>query len=840
MNIAATRAVMRISRRNVGRNRWRSALIVLLVLLPVMGMAAAITILRTTTPTPEARATAAMGVADLLVSRRTAQASSDDLRSLLPPGARVEEITWIDTKLALPGRQLRVTERSLNLQGLGQGMLSLVDGRLPERVDEVAITPSVADIAGLGVGDTVELADATRATIVGLVENPASINQRLVLRDPSLASDPLNATDMTWLVALPAGTELPLSLDAVNNVPSPDLGPNYTAETREQWGGGLPASATAGTLVIGALASIETVLVASAAFAVSIRRRQRELGIMAAAGAQPRHLAGTVLGEGLLLGGLASGLGVALGVAISFALSPWFDALTNRRNPPASVDLGSLVLVALVGLIAALLASAIPAWSAARLSVLAALSGRRPALGRARRVLLFGLVLVGTAAALVMAGAGLSFDYQTRDMGVALLAVGAIVGVLGFGACSPWLIERLEAVGQRLPTSARIAFRDTARARSRSAPIVTAMLSGMAATIAIAGFAASYSAKTAAEWKPGVRPDQLIVVGDDARAAGAALAAELDAVAGAPAPSLSGPTGSETNVAVFFSVVGPGAPDRSSPDSEWDYVSRATTGDATLLSALAADSAAAALAAGKVVVLTDSPHIIDEVLIQVDRWDPLNPESGPPTEQYVLPAQAVAVGVDPEWGIAPGAVLPSQVVSELNLVASEDYEPYLIRLGHAVAEADLSRAGGIVAAYGSTQVIAATGPDRTPDLLRWVVTAVSLLLALSITAIAVALGEAESRADQRTLLAVGADPAIRRRIAAARAGVLAVLAGLLAVPAGLLPAWGLLASRDVPLLVPVDAIVVAALILPLAAIVGALLLSRPIAPWSAFRDVAIG
>jgi len=39
----------------------------------------------------------------------------------------------------------------------------------------------------------------------------------------------------------------------------------------------------------------------------------------------------------------------------------------------------------------------------------------------------------------------------TRLLFLALLSVGAVTGVLGFGACSPWLLERLEGVARRLP-----------------------------------------------------------------------------------------------------------------------------------------------------------------------------------------------------------------------------------------------------------------------------------------------------------------------------------------------------------------------------------------------------
>jgi putative ABC transport system permease protein len=115
-----------------------------------------------------------------------------------------------------------------------------------------------------------------------------------------------------------------------------------------------------------------------------------------------------------------------------------------------------------------------------------------------------------------------------------------------------------------------------------------------------------------------------------------------------------------------------------------------------------------------------------------------------------------------------------------------------------------------------------------------------LLFAVSVTGIAIALGEAESRPEQRSLLAIGADPRLRRRIAAARAAVLALMAGILAVPAGLLPIWGVFASRGSPLAVPTIEIVGAVLALPVLAVASSWLLSRPIPDWSAFRGVGAG
>ena len=76
-------------------------------------------------------------------------------------------------------------------------------------------------------------------------------------------------------------------------------------------------------VVLGGLALVEAALVASAAFSVSIRRRQRDLGLLAATGAEPRHLAGTVIAEGRLLGAVGALAGALVGMA---------GALSRRRG----------------------------------------------------------------------------------------------------------------------------------------------------------------------------------------------------------------------------------------------------------------------------------------------------------------------------------------------------------------------------------------------------------------------------------------------------------------------------------------------------------------------------
>ncbi len=795
-----------------------------MVVLPVAAMAAGITLVATVAPTPEANATYAMGEADYLIQANGEGATTTRLRRLLPAGTRIEATSYDDPTLVLPGRELGVNGRSLDLNGLARGMLVITEGRQPEEPSEVAISASVARLAEVAVGGQIHIEETGPATVVGLVEDTFALSARLVLQYPGLAEASADAelpsSSVGWLVSLPDGFEdIPGSeFDGLGCSADGDC-----AFWPVSWATASQPSAEVVTpiLVLGGLALVESLLIASAAFAVGIRRRQRELGLLAAAGAEPRHIAATVLAEGGLLGSLGAGLGVMIGVAAILATSPWLDELTNRRNPPVVVDAASLLLAGGLGVLACLLAAALPAYSASRLPPLLALSGRRPPLRPARRLLIVGVALIAGGLFLTSTGAAMRLSDPGGSMSAVLMLVGAVAGVLGFGACSPWIIERLERLGLRLPPATRIALRDTARARSRNSPIVTAILAAFAATVAIATYFTSSDAANAASWQPWARPDQIVLQGDGAALAGPDVARELAAMAAAPVPWLATADGREVNVSIE---------DPTAPVDEELMTYRVTVGDEELLRALGAHAAAADLEGGAIVLLGMRPGDPVRGVAVVE-----DVATGRRLAATELPLATVATGVDTQH--ITGAVIAVATAERLGIAAGE-VSTYVVRLPAAVTEDGLSRAAAIAAAYENTFAEAAIRPTAGNVMFRLGLSIASLLFALTVTGFAVALGEAEWRRDQRTLLAVGADPGIRRRIAAMRAGVVALLAGALAVPAGLLPAWGLLGSRDAPLVVPIPEVLAAVVILPVAGVVGALLLSPRIPPWSALREAS--
>jgi putative ABC transport system permease protein len=831
MSRAPALALLRLAGRNVGRSLWRSLLVVVLVMLPVAGMVGVTTVMKTITPTAERIVTARMGDADFEVFAGEG-GTGELLRQRVPPGSTVEPLLRVSDKLALPGLKVEVGLTSYDPEGLAHAMLTLRDGRMPTAEGEVAASAEVVRLSGAAIGSQIELAELGSQTIVGLVENPLRLKDRLVYAGPWLAQLAEASANVEWLVKFPAGVDpsildLDLPTEVQGEAPTGDgsTPPAFIVTPR---GYAITAGNAVGaaTIVLGGLALVNAALVAAAAFGVGIRRRQRELGILAATGAQPRHLAGSVLAEALVLGGLGAVVGIVVGIAGAFVLSPFLDELTGQRNPLISPDLAVLVIGAAMGMIAALVAAVVPAWSAGRMPVLAALSGRRPPTNSSTRGLVLGVILVATGFGLTSFGALLRLNTSDTSTSTLMLFAGAVLGTLGFGACSPWLLGRLERPSARLPVTSRIALRDLARARSRNGPIVTALLAAFAATVALSSYQASVEASNRARYQPSLHADQLLIQGPGFAEAGPDAAAALGAIASGP-------------------MYGVGNDDRGawiSPADTYNPEVPHTTAylavvNAELAKALGVEAAWPDLEAGKIVFLSEKSFSVDKATVHI-----VSKPEFEDIDRVVLPASVFVTGLFTDE--LPAALLSEATFERLGLEPGRsDTAPsdrYLIRLGHPVTDDDLGKAASFAAAYPDTQTYGSLPSDRGANLIRLVMIAGALLFALSVTGIAVALGEAESRPEQRTLLAIGADPRMRRRIAAARAGVIALLGGGLAVPAGLLPVWGLLASRGADMVVPVPEILAALAVLPLLAIAGTWLLSKPIPDWSAFRAQASG
>lgn len=135
--------------------------------------------------------------------------------------------------------------------------------------------------------------------------------------------------------------------------------------------GALTAQAQTGTLI--QLFSLISVLIGIAsALSLSANRRRGEIGIMRAFGVSRRFIAAVFVWQGLLIGMVGAGIGCLSG----FALCAWLASLPKPDGTmvlPIAPAEGGYVAVFLLTTLGAVLASVIPARSAARLDPLEAI-----------------------------------------------------------------------------------------------------------------------------------------------------------------------------------------------------------------------------------------------------------------------------------------------------------------------------------------------------------------------------------------------------------------------------------------------------------------------------------
>lgn len=303
--IAAWTALLRLARRDIRRSRRRAALIVALVALSVMGLVTQGTLRATVQPTPSELATRELGAADLAVY--ATQAGDDTIRDQFPPDVHVEPV-WRGTLTLTPAAAAPRTVEALGveLDGLGHGMVEVTQGRAPRPgTDEIAVAGVLARTVGLDVGDETRT-DLGAARVVGLVRDPVTLDRQVIVVAPERTGQPSGL-----LVDVPGDVDDADVARAVEQT-------GADAVTRRQIARP-DTEQTALNLAMGGFVFLLTGFVVAAAFAVSAQRRRHDLALLAATGADARHLRRSVLATAIVLGGSGAVLGAAAGVAVSAA-----------------------------------------------------------------------------------------------------------------------------------------------------------------------------------------------------------------------------------------------------------------------------------------------------------------------------------------------------------------------------------------------------------------------------------------------------------------------------------------------------------------------------------------
>ncbi|MFJ1752247.1 FtsX-like permease family protein [Kitasatospora sp. NPDC088134] len=554
MRPSAWRAALRIARRDALRAKGRSALVLAMIALPVLGVAGVDVAARSAQLEPEERIARTMGTADARIEMYApggtvlqAPDPEEDIRDNLPAAGQqrtAEQQRSAETDPAklvtelLPGttpvpvgpgprttastKEGRMTVQTAEAD-LGDpvwhGLVGMVRGTLPAKPNEIAATQAFLDQSGLRLGDTTTLhgLESRPYTITAVAEYPNELKDTVLIARPGALIAPLHeaapersdfvAHRHAWLLKLPAGTVLdwPKVLElnkygfkvaAKAILLHPPARADVPLYREPQYGGAPNKTGLAVAAVVAGMALLEIVLLAGPAFAVGARRSRRQLGLLAAGGGDRSHVRAVVLGGGAVLGLAGALTGLVLAVVLVLVFRADAEELAGRRFGHFDLQPLDLLAIVLVGLVTGLLAAVVPAVQAARQDVVVALTGRGGIKPANRIVAVIGALLVIGGAALAMLCAVANVAIVPGLLG------GSVLAEIGMLLCTPLLIGLFGRLGRFLPLSPRLALRDSVRHRGRTAPAVAAVMAAVAGAVAVGIYTTSSTEESRQHYRP--------------------------------------------------------------------------------------------------------------------------------------------------------------------------------------------------------------------------------------------------------------------------------------------------------------------------------------------------
>lgn len=768
----ARRAVVRWAWR-LYRREWRRQALVLALL--IVAIAATVVGLGAASGAGDLKAGPRFGTADTLITLTGPDTKlSSDIAAIQAKFGAVEAIAH--QSVPIPGSVANLDVRAEDPNGpYAHVTLRLDNGRYPNGAGEVAMTAGAAKTFGVHIGDQwTENGRALR--VVGIVENPLDLLDQFAL----VAAGQANPASSVSILLDTSGQQ------ALGSVRLPSQAP-MEVESR-----GRPnhAAAEALVLVLATLGLVFVGLMAVAGFAVMARRRQRSLGMLASLGATDRHLRLVVLANGAAVGASAAFIGAAIGLVGWFASAPALESVTEHRIDRLALPWWAIGAAMLLTFATAIAAAWWPARSVARLSPIAALSGRPPQPRPAHRFATAGIV--------VLAGGIVLLAFADGDR-VGFIVGGTVATAIGTLLLAPLAIRLLAIAGRRAPIAATLALRDLVRYQARSGAALGAitLAIGIAATICINASASEKPtgpgnlagnqlmlyvsrAYLGNPW-PSLSAAQLKTATTDVDQLAATLHASnlpleqaydsgasalpLSQSGGGPAavtPGQSAPTGSQPTgfLTPALAQVVSAAHGESISDPITLYVATPAV--------LAHYGIAAAQLQPDADVITARTDLGSRQI-----FDP-TPRTGSGRGKDATRPTIQILRQLPTYTSAPGAFLTPHAMQARGLKPIP--AGWLLQTSGPLSAAQVDLA--TKAAAGAGLFVEARQPQKSLAPLRNWSTAAGILLALGVLGMTVGLIRSETAGDLRTLAAAGAGSGTRRALTGLTAGALALLGGL--------------------------------------------------------------
>ncbi len=783
------RVATRLARREVRRRWGRTALVMLLVAVPVFGMTVITTLVRTTHDTPSRQFAAQFGSANL-----AAIGSAPPPVGGWPEGtqiARGREVSDIGV-LAANGvaRLAKVTDFDLD-NAVTKGAVLLRAGRFPSTAGEALVSPKIARAFGLGVGSELRLAQpAWTEHVVGIGVLATNWNDGLIaVRGNELAASRLQSSfdqvEQYTLVRIPGHP----SARALQRYAPQYFGADTPSRDHT-------SQAVNWTLVAGMIALAIAGVVISGAFAVGARRQLVTLGQLSANGAPEDLLKRMLSLQGAWSGVLGTALGIAAGATTLALMHTQFDTWIHRDIGPFVWSPRDLVAIAVTGVLAATIAAYFPARAAARVPVLSALAGRRPLGALPRSIVPIGIALFAGGVLVLSLVAAAS-----RNGGGNSLAGAAVFGGLLVlsGACcvSPTAVSSLAHVGRRLRGAGRVALRSIVRNRARSAAVVMALAAINGGAIAIGTAFASRTQPVVVD--AALVPDNALVLVRHTTSSLTPTFLPIDPYAERALRTVLPRASWSPRRAVVGSVTTADNPlgERSAAARKRAFaigtLDSFVVADPAMLAlvGLAPADAATLQRTGVLVLAEPGSPSPPSVSVTVGSDASAQTIDAPrPTHHFATTggAQVLITAAEAEQLRVPivsaGMIVTNPAPFDESQRASIDALAPTIMFGPGGAPLDVPRPIDDI-----TDMIW-TGPRTSSisaDTVRQIILAIVVVIALIVLGMSLALSSAETRDERDVLVSLGATPRTTRGVAAWKAATLSFTGAALAIPTGFIP-----------------------------------------------------
>ena len=847
MGLAQFRFASRLARREVRRRPGRTLLVILLIAVPVFGMAVGSVLVRTADAGGDWVTHWWRPGTDIVVEQPFDEAVA--LSDAIPSGAAVTSVVRIGSAPIVDGAGTVIDDVAIEDPGANEPSraVTVTDGRLPQS-GEVWLSRPLADRLGVDVGDAVTLANpAGTWTVAGTGRVDSAFNLRsMILRDLPVEQFADGVLDRVTLIDLPADASAADIAGAAQGLVEAVEGPldDPRLDPRVSWRGqdGTADShdgALAWGWVAGAIALAATGIIVSAAFATSARRQLVTVGQLSANGAPERLVRRSLAMQGGWTGLAGSVLGVAAAVVVLLLARSTIENVKGSVLAPYRFVPFDLIVIVATGTAAATLAALVPARSASRVPVLTALAGRRPLGVVPRRLVPVGVAMFALGVFLLFLGAS---SEGGGDAAAAAAVLGGVMVLAGMCCCSPLAIDTMSRASARVGRSWRFAGRSLGRTRTRSAAVVTAIAVAGALGAAGSTFAMNIESSGGRQL-----PDDAIVLQPFVRIEprGADVtemtAAPLDEAAREQLASiLPAATVTPRRIATWeVSAVEPqfaaelpvdevavpviregiviadpavidlyelSAAEREDLESEGALLLQPWFAE---FAVRGGDQLSVDTASGEVVVPYAMRDHVREAIENPDEEPEFNGVYGI-DELMITEQTARRLGFDI---VEFGAIVRNEapLTQTQRDALSRSFEGTALEEWYRDVGSTTGRATGWWAFVEGTE------RDVTTAQFQGIVLGVVLLLTLVVVAIGLALAATESRDERDVLVAVGARPRTMRSMAGSKAVVMTLTGVALAIPTGLIPAYAVTSAVDDPFQVPWLALAALLVVVPLVA-----------------------